>query len=299
MSRLFLPPWVAEDTRPEHLSFERWLPGGSSCCLVRDDRGEGWVVKLLSTHQRVPILFNEAFATELMLAAGLPCPSWRTIRLRKDALLKDERFAEGLPLCLPFAGPYFASRYIPSVPGVRMVVDMQFITPTLQQVRALLLGAYVFDIWVAHRDRRQTLSAISHSGDRQWFFIDNSHVFAQGSHGREPWCRKTSVHDPPFHILAASKTGKQVIENWIKRIKTACPEVLRSIEERMPPQWIPSNLSMLNDILLSRLEKLTSLVEQDQNSLQKGHRSPHKEIIWSSYLSAQQESMAEAFQHCC
>lgn len=94
--------------------FIRKLRGGSQPILVQAEDDQLYVVKFLDNPQGPQVLTNEVLGTEAYRMAGLPVPSWETIRL-------TDRFIDANPGCWIdsgrryirlHSGPCFGSRYL-------------------------------------------------------------------------------------------------------------------------------------------------------------------------------------------
>lgn len=251
----------------------RQLSGGSQSSLVRCDNGKLYVMKTMSNPQGRQILANETIGAYLMAGIGLPVPPTCHVLLTKMVI---EAFP-ALTICgadlvvrQPEAGLQFASEYLQDF-GYELFRDPWKDRPPGWEYPHHIL-AYLFDVWSYHQDIRQCVYRRNKADNsQQTFYVDNGYLFG-GATWKLPLSGPTGSwspnKDPP-------ERSDRRIEPGIEILRRVLPDLLQNAIRQAPTQWISGNTRHLQEALLIRLSKLSSLVDEDLASFRerKGKRA--------------------------
>lgn len=219
--------------------------------LVEANDGIRYVVTIPSGLWTETLPATEVICSELARLMGLSAPgsaivvtSPRLLRLADESrpnYLKPKPRYSG-ELCCGF-------RYIEPLPEA---VDSSVEGPSLGRVnRFLLLGALVFDLWVANLGSGNYVFALNQTTRRpDTVFFDHSHCLTGGD-----WSRFVGFagHLQPCLPVRLAPTDVRHLRRWIRRISKVDMNPLWELMFEMPPNWYGGRRAQLAEIL----DKLT------------------------------------------
>ena len=257
------------------VEFVRRMRGASQPCLLRCDDGANYVVKFQNNPQHVRVLANEMLGSRLASLLDLPVPDPAFVEVPSELIrgnppLKIE-MGPREELCA--AGWHFGSRF-PGTPSKILVLDFlpDRLLRKVHNLKALFLGALVFDKWTCNCDGRQVIfwrSADDEGTAYSGFLIDQGFCFNDGE-----W----SFPDSPLRgiyprrLVYESVRGLQSFEPYLSRVEKLEPAQLEECVRGIPADWCgedPAQLARLAEKLYERRRKLRqALVDAKNSSLQ-------------------------------
>jgi hypothetical protein len=246
------------------IKFIREMRGSSQPVLLQCTDEHHYVVKMRANPQGPNTLANEFLGGAVAGAAGLPVPRSSLIYL-SDAFIDDNPglwFQTNSGTRRPDAGVHYGSTFVGELSGPNRPTD--YISRSrVDEItnRTSFLGMYIMDVWANHQDSRQAI-LLGNAADRmkKAFFIDHGHMF-----GGPSWFFNerpgVACH---LEISVYSRLWlPEAVAAWIARFEETIPTALASAISAVPTPWYNGDLGALEDLLMRRLQNLSSLVELD------------------------------------
>jgi hypothetical protein len=254
-------------------SIERRLRGGTQALLVRDSSGDAYVAKFVGNPQGTRTLVNEWIVTRLLKHLRVSTPEVQPVEVNRgvpgEDLLEFQVGNRKIPIQ---EGVHLGSR-CPVDPQRKAIFD--FLPRTfLDRIVNLpdLLLAYVFDRWVGQCDSRQAIFVRERgSGPKPSFrayLIDHGQSF-----GGSRWEFSDTALAGLFHdrSIYADPDFEAISHSSVEKIQALPGDVLFSVEQEIPREWLPAGdretLMRLLEVLSQRRFKLHDTVDRALHEL--------------------------------
>ncbi len=275
----------------------RRMRGGAQSQLMLGADGYLWVVKFRNNPQGVRVLANELIATKLAAAVGLTVPACDVVDVSGWLIDNSPEMWVNVgrgeqEACE--AGLAFGSQFVGGLmPG--QVVDY-LPEEKLGELRNLgeFAGMLCIDKWTGNSNGRQAVFARK-PRERKYraVFIDQGFCF-HANEWRFPDSPLRGVY--PMNRVYEAITGWYDFEPWLTRIEEMPAEVLWSIAENVPPEWLggdPAELELLMETMLKRRARVRELITGFRESNRKPF--PHwgsgrKKIVVGTFATGEAAS---------
>ena len=254
------------------VEFVRRMRGASQPHLLRCDDGANYVVKFQNNPQHVRILANEMLASRLALLIGLPVPAPAFVEVppelvRGNPPLEIEVGSRREPCA---AGWHFGSRF-PGLPSNTLVLDFlpDRLLRRVRNLKALFLGALVFDKWTCNCDGRQVIFCRSEDDEGtaySGFLIDQGFCFNDGE-WNFPDSPLRGLY--PRRLVYEKVRGLRSFEPCLSRVENLEPAQLQACVGGIPAAWCGADSAQLERLverLYERRRKLRQAIVDAKNS---------------------------------
>lgn len=258
------------------IEFVRKLRGGAQAHLIKAEDGHHYAVKFQSNPQGRRVLVNEWLAHAIFEQLRIASAKVAAIELTADFLASNPQvnLQRGSTFHTPEPGWHFGSRLAddPNRVGFYDFVPDQLLGEVANL--ADFLGALVVDRWLANVDARQAVffrakvktwapSIAAHAGKVGFvaMMIDHGYTF-----GGPRWEFQDAAGYGLYHrpMVYATVTGQKSFEPWLEQVIYFPEQVLETVRNSIPPQWIDGEESQLDAMLLTllaRRKKVPQLLE--------------------------------------
>jgi len=233
----------------------RKMRGGAQAHLLEAGDGHFYVVKFRNNPQHRRILTNELIASKLLGHLGLSAPETAIVTVTREFLdaNPDVAFQFGGKAAPVEPGRHFGSRF-PGNPETLAVYDFlpDALLPSVRNIQDIL-GALVFDKWVANSDSRQAVFHRTREDGMAHFvcrLIDHGFAF-NGPH----WDYPDSPVQGLYHrkLVYASVRSLDDFQPWLDRTLHFPESVIDEAYRGVPREWLEAEDEAALEQLLERL----------------------------------------------